>query len=172
MMSGLYTALHGENPFAGELLGMIGIEKSSFLRYRDAYAKDGAIIVYTRNGGGNRTGTIGEFMKLIKKYPSYLSDKDDDFDSTYAYITFSVDPEHLERLSEIEKEQGPVLTVAEKFKKLEEPGAMDRMIAEGHPGVTETINMLKSLFEGKMPTTIVETDNFRAVGFKKVDNNE
>jgi hypothetical protein len=142
-MGGMYNAIHGENPFAGELLMMIGIERSQFLRYRDAYVKDGKVIVYTRNGGANRTGEIGEFMRLIRKYTGYVSDKDDDFDNTYAYITFSVKSEYLERMKEIEEEQGPVLTVGEKCKKFCETG-----VSENPSGVNAVLNALREAMKG------------------------
>lgn len=52
----LYNALFGENSESHVLLGMIGVNKEYFDRYRDVeLIEDGKKIrVFTRLGGGNR----------------------------------------------------------------------------------------------------------------------
>lgn len=75
-------------------------------RFRDAWVnEDGTkIIVFTRNGGGNREcweldGCKGDqhdpdcmvtVINGLRKHPNYAMDYDDDFDSTYAYFEFTV----------------------------------------------------------------------------------
>ena len=54
----LYNALFGTNAFAGLILSMLG-EKFNPGRFRDAHIDrseegDPRIVIYTRNGGGNR----------------------------------------------------------------------------------------------------------------------
>ncbi len=62
----LYNDLFGINEEAPILLGMIGVNKKYFDRFRDVeLIKDGTIIrVFTRLGGGNREG----YEKNGKKY--------------------------------------------------------------------------------------------------------
>lgn len=106
-MSGLYNLLFGENSFAKEILNMVGVEKVSLVRYRDAWIKNGEAIVYTRNGGGNREDkTIAFLMDVIlPSHPLYILQGDDSYDNTYAYIKFKVPEEFKERAYEIEKLQ-------------------------------------------------------------------
>ena len=52
----LYNRLFGENPDATILLGMLGLTRHSFGRYRDCFLNQSgnAITVITRIGGGNK----------------------------------------------------------------------------------------------------------------------
>lgn len=67
-------------------------------RFRDIYLNgDGTkIILYTRNGGGNRDAYYYIF-DVLREHPNYISDYDDEFDCTYAYLEFSI-PEKAKRL--------------------------------------------------------------------------
>lgn len=88
----------------GMLLALIGEPREPLLalRLRDGWVeKDGdrpILCIYTRNGGGNRehyhegdfegcTACAGE---KATEHPSYLSDADDGFDSTYRTYRFKV----------------------------------------------------------------------------------
>ena len=84
--------LHGRNHHAGVILAMLGLNESDFGRFRDAHVAEGEIAVYTRCGGGNRED-YEEMFESLSQHPRYLRDKDDDFDSTYATIYFSVPAE-------------------------------------------------------------------------------
>ena len=53
-MSGLYNALFGVNPIADTLLFTLGYTREDCGRFRDCYIENNKIIIYTRNGGGNR----------------------------------------------------------------------------------------------------------------------
>jgi len=112
----LYNQLFEENPDANVLLGMLGVNKEIFERYRDIYLnKDGTkITVYTRCGGGNRM-VYGRVFEIMKNHPNYLRDYDDSFDNTYAYIEFSVPDKFKFTASKIKPKEEP-LKVHEKFK--------------------------------------------------------
>ena len=108
---GMYNLLFGENSKANELKALLGLDQvkieipdepdERFVnqcvedkiwptgRYRDIYVADGKIILYTRNGGGNRDDYWWVF-EILKQHPNYIADYDDDFDNTYASIEFSI----------------------------------------------------------------------------------
>jgi len=86
-------------------------------RFRDIYLnEDGTqIILYTRNGGGNRE-SYWYLFRILRKHPYYMDDRDDDFDSTYAYITFSVPPEYKEFCKSLAPGEKPE-TIKQKLDK-------------------------------------------------------
>src|SRR3990167_3082180 len=96
----MYNLMHGMNPLAGILLKMLEIDqegsKYSSGRFRDIYLnEDGKkIILFTRNGGGNRE-TYQETIDILATHPNFITDYDDEFDCTYAYIEFSVPTQYL-----------------------------------------------------------------------------
>lgn len=72
------------------------------------------ILLYTRNGGGNRESYFYIF-DILRKHPNYIRDYDDDFDSTYAYIEFSIPDQYKELIKELPGEsQSP----SEKFQNM------------------------------------------------------
>lgn len=89
----LYNLLHGVNFLAPFLLAALDIDqpegKWDSGGSKDIYLnEDGTeIILFTRNGGGNREYY---FPGKIQTHPNYLRDYDDDFDCTYCYIEFEV----------------------------------------------------------------------------------
>lgn len=90
-------------------------------RSRDIYLKDEKIILYTRNGGGNRK-CYWYIFDILEKHPNYLCDYDDDFDCTYAYIEFSIPEDYkADLLKLINKEE--IVNPSKKwellFKKLD-----------------------------------------------------
>jgi hypothetical protein len=117
----LYNLLHGRNPFSSVLLKVLEIDqpgsKYESGRFRDIYLDEGGtkIILYTRNGGGNRE-EYQDTIDVLASHPNYLTDYDDDFDSTYAYIEFSMPDEHKEFVKEFMTGEKPE-TVGEKFQK-------------------------------------------------------
>jgi len=127
----LYNILHGVNELAPILLAMLRLTPTEAGRFRDAYLnEDGTkIVVYTRNGGGNRehyddeceagencncTGCIITYQ--LPKHPNYIRDYDDDFDRTYAYVEFSVPEKYREIAKELATGEKPE-TIQEKFCK-------------------------------------------------------
>lgn len=108
----LYNMIFGMNAKTDEILAMLGNPDVGRLRDTWIEERDGEmmIVVYTRNGGGNRehwdwgddvadegpdcdcTGCIQTYR--IPAHPLYLFDEDDDFDCTYAANYFRVPDEH------------------------------------------------------------------------------
>lgn len=117
----LYNLLHGRNPFSGVLLKVLGIDQDDGKypsgRFRDIFLNEDAtkILLYTRNGGGNRENYQYVFDAL-SKHPNYISDNDDYFDCTYATIEFSVPETHKEFVKEFMTGEKPE-SVGEKFNK-------------------------------------------------------
>ena len=89
---------------------MLHLQAGDVGRFRDAFISNGEIAIYTRNGGGNRDCWDDEKKEdcrcpgciignILPKHPNYLRDEDDDFDSTYATIYFSI-PDEVKELAE------------------------------------------------------------------------
>lgn len=106
----MYSMIFGESEVADSLLGLLGLAKSDFYRYRDCYLADGPngrkrIAVYTRGGGGNREcfcengdaehsdDCVVPKQESNRSHPLYDSDEDDEFDCTYATFYFRVPDE-------------------------------------------------------------------------------
>lgn len=106
---GLYNMLFGTNSDAPHVLRLLGWTRDQVPRFRDAYLtnRDGntVIAVYTRMGGGNRgcwedrkpgcpcVGCAAD--NVLAKHHLYISDKDDDFDHTYATYYYRL-PEEVD----------------------------------------------------------------------------
>jgi len=134
----LYNLLFGVNEIAPLLLFILDIdqpdEKWQSGRFRDIHVnKDGTrIILYTRNGGGNRDHWDFSYSKYKKgencpcpgciisyklpKHPNYIRDHDDGFDSTYAYVEFNVPDQFKDICKGLATGEEPK-NVHEKFSK-------------------------------------------------------
>ena len=112
----LYNELFGINEEAPILLGMIGVNKQYFDRFRDIFlCRNGdCIIVFTRTGGNNRKDYEENWNK-IRQNSLYIVDYDDGLDETYAYIEFNIPEKYKETAKKMYKNE-PVL-VGQKFKK-------------------------------------------------------
>lgn len=95
-------------------LAMLGLKTEDCGRFRDCYSQDNKIIIYTRNGGGNREDYQKTINKLAK-HKNYLKDYDDNFDCTYCYIEFSIPKEYINDCKNMGEEK---FTPTEKFKLL------------------------------------------------------
>lgn len=127
----LYNMMFGNNPLAGVTLSALNLSVDNIPRFRDAYfdAAEDRLVIYTRTGGGNREyydspGSYNEsyegpFNSDLVAHPNYLSDEDDDFDSTYAYFYFSI-PEEFEPIFKAFKSlgAGKDLNPTEKFAQM------------------------------------------------------
>jgi hypothetical protein len=99
------------------------------LRLRDAWVEkqpDGppVLAVYTRNGGGNREhfhdggsdGCIACAGEKATEHPAYLSDADDEFDSTYRTYRFAfpadLRSDYKEALNEVAEEPRDMSKIA------------------------------------------------------------
>ena len=125
----MYNLLFGQSNYADLLLAALGMTRSGFYRYRDAYLDaKGRIAVYTRGGGGNRECFCDAYAKdedrtvdldgdkhapgcvvlkhrANRQHPAYLYNEDDDFDCTYATFYFAVPAEvDREALAAVEPE--------------------------------------------------------------------
>jgi hypothetical protein len=104
-MSGLYNALFGVNPIADTLLFTLGYTRADCGRFRDCYIDNDKIVIYTRNGGGNRDD-----------YED-LGDYDDDYDCTYAHIAFSFPEDYKNELTALASNSQSI-TPSEKWTNL------------------------------------------------------
>ena len=116
----LYNQLFGTNPFAAELLVMLG--DPHVPRFRDCFINEAGdrIVIFTRTGGGNREhydAPLAENNTCLRALPGYDRDKDDGFDSTYAYFYFKIPAEHRSAAAEIRAKQG-VYDPIGRFQKL------------------------------------------------------
>ncbi len=135
-MPGLYTALHGVNPMALDLLTILGfIGDGHIPRFRDCYldAERKRICIHTRTGGGNRaqyekklykpdpdTGKTytGPWNDDLRGVPGFISDEDMEFDTTYATFYYHFPDKYADLLTLFCKDVGHVDTPEEKWKTL------------------------------------------------------
>lgn len=116
----LYNMLFGTNPAAGFLLGVLELETEKYPtgRFRDIYFENEGgepkVILYTRNGGGNRED-YEDVFEALEKHPLYLTDYDDDFDSTYAYIEFKAPQSVIDFFEDVKGEKFE--RVGERFQR-------------------------------------------------------
>ena len=148
----LYGALFGRNPSSRLLLAMLDLAEGDVGRFRDCYlerAETGvlSIIVYTRNGGGNRED-YEAVTEALQAHPQYLWDTDDDFDETYASYVFSVPEKFKETAEELAKLGAePSESPMERFQSLLEK--MQSGTSESDPSVKRAREVGKELF-GKL----------------------
>ena len=114
----MYNLLFGKNVLAEPLLQLLNLTKEQTGRFRDCYLADAnTIVVYTRNGGGNRE----EYQPVIdelKKHPCYIRDYDDDFDCTYCSIEFKIPDEYKEFITKLTEEAGVGNSPKNKWQNL------------------------------------------------------
>jgi hypothetical protein len=132
----LYNMLFGMNPLTPILLAILDLDQKNGQwrtgRFRDIYydKEKEKIILYTRNGGGNRehwddekepgpdcmcTGCV--IRHHLRRHPNYIRDWDDDFDCTYAYVEFSVPERFKDYLDELVT-KSKIENVNEKFDRV------------------------------------------------------
>lgn len=171
---GLYNILHGVNPIAPALKEILQLDIPggwSSGRFRDIYvSEDGErIILYTRNGGGNRKCDSWWDYKddpceecpvfsrevcpvlantELVKHPHYIRDYDDDFDETYAYFEFSVPEPYKDAMKLLAERQGRPKTVKEKTEEIiAEMESMTREDLERDPRFAPLAKVLKRIVE-------------------------
>lgn len=155
--------LFGKNPLSPLLLQVLDIDQPGGQwqsgRFRDIYTnEDGTrILLYTRNGGGNRdhwndeaeagpdcrcTGCI--ITHHLPQHPQYVCDYNDDFDCTYATVEFRVPEAAAPLVAALATGVTPA-TVHEKFDHLlralesgEQTAETERALAVGR-AITEQI---------------------------------
>jgi hypothetical protein len=158
----LYNALFGVNKAAPLLLAMLGTKPDDVPRFRDCFLQDGQIVIHTRTGGGNRDSyenperrresypdiydteeavQQGPFNEDLRQLPGYVSDEDDDFDSTYANFYYAIPEQFKHLLDKIPEGEDPAKRWQDTFAKLEDGDLNDpvvkRCMAVMEPIVTE-----------------------------------
>lgn len=133
----LYNMINGVDQATFFILPMLGKHPDKYPRFRDCFIehteqvpggelgvtnesverKDGEyfIYIYTRVGGGNREYYDKEIKKL-QNNKHYISDKDDDFDCTFATFKFKV-PKRFRKDFDIIVEEKPLSTLGNEYKK-------------------------------------------------------
>jgi hypothetical protein len=96
------------------ILPMLGKHADEYPRFRDCFATDGNIHVFTRVGGGNREN-YQEAIDKLRAFPDYITDYDDDFDCTYATFEFKV-PEKWKKDYELIM-AGKLKEISEEYKQ-------------------------------------------------------
>ena len=140
----LYNALFGTNPATGLLLAMLGIDRNFPPRFRDCYLDGERIVIYTRTGGGNRDEYEAQ-NDAMHALPGFVSDEDDDFDSTYAHFSYRIPEKFLESIEALRNIGGagkdPRLAWKDMFDKLNDPAKKD------DPEVLAVLEKSKPLIE-------------------------
>lgn len=87
----LYAAIMGENPAAGELLHLLGLNKADIPRYRDCWMTTQGdrkyIDLLTRTGGGNREHYLDE-IDALRRVAWFEYDFDDEADPTFMHFVY------------------------------------------------------------------------------------
>lgn len=85
----MMEALIGHTPGADILLRLLQLAPKDCGRLRDVFLnKDLQIVVFTRNGGGNRPD-FEDVTRQLRRHPLFAGDYDDSLDNTYAYYVFN-----------------------------------------------------------------------------------
>jgi hypothetical protein len=152
----LYNQLHGRDQFAPLFLQWLNIDQANGEyesgRFRDIHLSgDGSrLILYTRNGGGNRPSYQHVFDGL-SKHPNYIKDYDDDFDNTYAYIEFSV-PDEMKTTAEAFATGVDPKTIHQKFVDIQkEMSSMTPDQLRADPRFAPTVKMFEAIEKGDVP---------------------
>lgn len=97
-------------------------------------------MIFTRNGGANRE-YYEEIFNSLRKHQNYKYDYDDDYDSTYAYIEFSLD----EKIFPIAEENFSI-TPEERGIKLFQH-VMENINDKNNPFVAKALDVGRSIIE-------------------------
>ncbi len=147
--------LFGRNPMSEMFLAMLDLTKDDVGRFRDCYLSDNKIVVFTRNGGGNRED-YSEVIESLRAHKHYLTDYDDDFDCTYASFEFNVPDEFNSVISklQIEDSRPPM----DKFKQMlddlqsgKETAETKHALEVGKQIFSQIENAIKDMANGDIP---------------------
>jgi hypothetical protein len=161
----LYNMLYGTNSQMDAALKAAGLSDANLGRIRDAYFvndnQDIVVAVFTRNGGGNRdcihddsdtptcdiTGDLNDICygcvitHAEELFPNFIRDEDDDCDSTYATMYFTILPEFKEQVCQAIKENPSLIvksTFGERFEKTMELLENTRKMDDIHNTCTQS----------------------------------
>ena len=154
----MYNAIFGVNRWSPVLRQILKLDVPDGYdtgRFRDisvqkAEGEPSKIVLFTRNGGGNREEYQYVFDAL-ESHPNYLCNYDDDYDCTYASVEFSV-PEAFQPLIDfILSTDGCQSLPMERFKNLIDN--LEKTEAKNNPDVQKALAVGKEIFgelEAKM----------------------
>jgi len=144
----LYNMLFSRNPLAEIYLAMLGLDPDDVGRFRDCFLChiDGQlhIVVYTRNGGGNREAYEG-VTNALRAHKEYVTDCDDDFDSTYASYMFRVPEVFKSAVAALNEEyKDQIVEPGKRFKNL-----LDKIQVgnDNDPEVQRAIDKMEAVLE-------------------------
>lgn len=140
----LYNMIHGYNPACVLILPMLGRRSEEYPRFRDCFAENNQILVYTRVGGGNRNSGFNE-DKLYED-ENFVTTYDDEDDNTYGYYVFNVpdrwksDYEYIMN-NQMDKVSDEYVNVCkELYPVLTEQGIIDNLFKRGKKEANEESN--------------------------------
>ena len=117
----MYNLMFGKNPNSEVVLALLGLKENDIERYRNAWMTNEGITIHTRTGGGNREDYPNE---TITSHPCYLSDEDEEDDSTYANYFFKF-PEEIKDdcalFLDVEKNGIPASIIKKVIETLNRP---------------------------------------------------
>lgn len=142
----LYNALFGRNPLSTFYLALLDLSVNDVGRFRDCFLQktdegDTRIVIFTRNGGGNRED-YADTTATLQAHPEYVTDYDDDYDSTYASYVFKVPEKFIETVKAFSERQDQNVDPGSRFKDL-----LDKMQAgkNDDPAVKRALEVGKEI---------------------------
>jgi hypothetical protein len=158
----MYNMLFGQNPLSSLLLGMIGLTKSDFARFRDVFISNGEIAIYTRLGGGNRECYCGDennhecyqqTIRQLQSHQNYIRDEDDDFDCTYATFYFKIPDQYKEFVGILESGKfKPDERWANKFEEIKNSNL--EQMEQKYPELVRLTKEIAEKLNSSPPSTI------------------
>lgn len=171
----MYNMLHGVNPISPILLISLGLKHHKLNpegewptgRFRDIHlSADGSkIMLFTRNGGGNRDcwdygecdrattpethdkGCLVYVNWKLTQHPNYIKDYDDEYDFTYAYFEFKT-PEVLDNALDkiLEAQGGAPKSLREKFTAvMDEMKSMSKEEVQADPRFKSLVDIVNKI---------------------------
>jgi hypothetical protein len=125
----LYNTIMGENPAAGDLLKLLGLDKTGIPRYRDCWltADRKYICLLTRTGGRNRANYLDE-IDALRRVAHFEYDYDDEADPTFMHFVYVLPSKATATpIAGNDVERGPVFMM-KAIETLKEHG-----LSEPHP---------------------------------------
>jgi hypothetical protein len=118
-------------------------------RFRDIYLnKEGTIIIlFTRNGGGNRE-SYWYLFDILRQHPNYITDYDDDYDCTYASIEFSVPEEFKKLCKSLVTEEEPKTLKEKTERAINYIKGLTPEEMENDPRLGPLTKIFKEIFKG------------------------